>query len=120
MDGTGVDYVDRTVHQQYNMVKKVGRGLYGIVWQARHISQKSTTVAIKRMFNAFSNKIDAKRTYREIMYSLHFSKHPNIIRIHDVLAGESHVDMYLVTNYMESDLGSIIHSMVNGFTISNP
>jgi serine/threonine protein kinase len=111
MDGTGVDYVDSAVRLQYNMIKKVGRGLYGIVWQARRVSDKSETVAIKRMFNAFSNKIDAKRAYREIMYSLHFSKHPNIVRVHDVLAGFSHVDMYLVTNYMESDLGSTIHSM---------
>jgi len=33
MVGFGADYIDQEVDKQYECVKKIGRGLYGIVWQ---------------------------------------------------------------------------------------
>lgn len=112
MVGTGADFIDAPVAKKYEMLMRIGRGLYGVVWKAN--AQEETAqkqVAIKRMFNAFSNKIDAKRTYREIMYLLNFTGHQNIVMLYDVLAGDTDMDMYLVTECMDTDLSSIIQSM---------
>ena len=52
--------------------------------------------------------MDAKRTYREVMYLSYFCDHPNIITLHDVMAGDNDMDLYLVVEFMETDLASII------------
>ena len=71
---------------------------------------KEGPVAIKRIFNAFSTNVDAKRTYREIMYLSYFSDHPNIVTLRDVIAGDNDMDLYVVVDYMETDLSSIIQT----------
>lgn len=42
-------------------------------------------VAVKRMTNIFDDRTDAKRAYRE-MHILRHLKHPNIIKLLDVLS----------------------------------
>ena len=71
----------------------------------------SKYVAIKRIYNAFANKVDAKRTYREIMYMLHLSEHPNVVTLHDVLPSKNDLDLYLVMEEMDTDLSQVINSM---------
>ena len=112
MVGIGADFIDEEVARKYEMVKKIGRGLYGIVWQAKILRyHEMETVAVKRMFNAFSNKIDAKRSYRELSYLLYFTNHPNIVSVQDIMAGSNDMDMYLITECTDTDLASIIQSM---------
>ena len=72
-------------------------------------------MAIKRIYNAFANKVDAKRTYREIMYLLHLSDHPNIVKLHDVIPSKNDLDVYLVMEEVDADLSQVISSM---FTLS--
>ena len=111
MVGFGVDFVDKNVRTKYDLVKKVGRGLMGIVWRAkRRKNPTSRPIAIKRVFNAFSNKVDAKRTYRELSYLLQFCQHPNIVTLEEVIASEDDIDIYLVMEYMDVDLATIIQS----------
>ena len=112
MVGIGVDYVDRRVLAKYNLNKKIGRGLYGIVWKAHAKSDnRERAVAIKRLFNAFSNSIDAKRTYREVSYLLSFCNHPNIVSVHEVIGSSEDMDLYLVMEHIDVDLSSVIPSM---------
>jgi serine/threonine protein kinase len=107
-----VDYVDRFVKEEYLPVKKIGRGLHGILWEGKSLnSQIVSDVAIKRIFNAFASREDAKRTYREVLYSIKFSDHPNIISIHDVFASANDMDVYLVMDKIDTDLSSVISSM---------
>lgn len=121
------DVVDKNVLQDYRPIQRIGRGLYGVVWQvccgfriqlchiskakSHHAIDKSKYVAIKRIYNAFANKVDAKRTYREIMYLLHLSEHPNIVKLHDVIPSKNDLDMYLVMEEIDTDLGQVISSM---------
>ena len=79
--------------------------------KARHTVERSKHVAIKRIHNAFSNKVDAKRTYREIMYMLHLCEHPNIVTLHDVIPSKNDLDIYLVMEEMDTDLSQVISSM---------
>ncbi|VAI82481.1 unnamed protein product [Triticum turgidum subsp. durum] len=48
----------------------IGKGAYGIVCSALN-SETGEQVAIKKIANAFDNKIDAKRTLREIKLLRH-------------------------------------------------
>jgi hypothetical protein len=38
-------------------------------------------VAIKKIFDAFRNRTDAQRTFREVVLLREFSGHPNIIKV---------------------------------------
>lgn len=72
---------------------------YGVVWKA--IDKKSgKPVALKKIFDAFSNATDAQRTYREIMFLRELKAHNNIVRLDNVLKAENDKDIYLVFEYM--------------------
>ncbi|CAH8383877.1 unnamed protein product [Eruca vesicaria subsp. sativa] len=58
-------------------IQPVGRGAYGIVCCATN-SETNEEVAIKKIANAFDNRVDAKRTLREIKLLCHMD-HDNVI-----------------------------------------
>uniref|UniRef100_A0A8C8W922 Mitogen-activated protein kinase 15 n=1 Tax=Panthera leo TaxID=9689 RepID=A0A8C8W922_PANLE len=80
---------------------------YGIVWKA--VDRKTgEVVAIKKIFDAFRDKTDAQRTFREIMLLQQLGDHPNIIRLLDVIRAENDRDIYLVFESMDTDLNAVI------------
>ncbi|KAI1243698.1 Mitogen-activated protein kinase 15, partial [Lamprotornis superbus] len=80
---------------------------YGIVWKA--IDRRTgETVAVKKIFDAFRNRTDAQRTFREIMFLQEFGEHPNIIKLLDVIQAENDKDIYLIFESMETDLHAVI------------
>ncbi|XP_036597713.1 mitogen-activated protein kinase 15 [Trichosurus vulpecula] len=99
--------VDEHVSQRYLIKRRLGKGAYGIVWKA--VDQRTgEIVAIKKIFDAFRNKTDAQRTFREIMFLQEFENHPNIIRLLNVIRAENDRDIYLVFESMDTDLHSVI------------
>lgn len=89
----------------------LGRGAYGIVCCATN-SETKEQVAIKRIGNAFDNRIDAKRTLREIKLLCHLD-HENIIKIKDIMRPpekDEFNDVYIAYELMETDLHQIIRS----------
>lgn len=77
---------------------------YGIVWKA--VEKKSKLdVALKKIFDAFQNRTDAQRTYREIFYLQRFSNHPNIVKLLNVHRALNSKDIYLVFEYMGTVFG---------------
>ncbi|CAK9184822.1 unnamed protein product [Ilex paraguariensis] len=92
-------------------IQPVGRGAYGIVCCATNCDTKEE-VAIKKIGNAFDNRIDAKRTLREIKLLSHMD-HANIIKIKDIIKPperETFNDVYIVYELMDTDLHQIIRS----------
>eukprot|EP00268_Persea_americana_P031361 TRINITY_DN304_c1_g1_i2.p1 TRINITY_DN304_c1_g1~~TRINITY_DN304_c1_g1_i2.p1 ORF type:complete len:414 (+),score=69.44 TRINITY_DN304_c1_g1_i2:120-1244(+) len=92
-------------------LRPVGRGAYGIVCAAVN-SETREEVAIKKISNAFDNRIDAKRTLREIKL-LHHMDHENVIAIKDIIRPpqrENFNDVYIVYELMDTDLHQIIRS----------
>ncbi|XP_009893786.1 PREDICTED: mitogen-activated protein kinase 15 [Charadrius vociferus] len=80
---------------------------YGIVWKA--IDRRTgKIVAVKKIFDAFRNRTDAQRTFREIMFLQEFGEHPNIIKLLDVIRAQNDKDIYLVFESMETDLHAVI------------
>lgn len=47
------------------------------------------TVALKKIFDAFRNQTDAQRTFREIMFLQEFGRHPNIIKLYNILKADN-------------------------------
>nr|KAF6395858.1 mitogen-activated protein kinase 15 [Molossus molossus] len=92
--------VDPHVAQRYLLKRRLGKGAYGIVWKAVD-RRTGETVAIKKIFDAFRDKTDAQRTFREIMLLQEFGDHPNIIRLLDVIRAENDRDIYLVFESMD-------------------
>uniref|UniRef100_A0A8C3E716 Mitogen-activated protein kinase 15 n=1 Tax=Corvus moneduloides TaxID=1196302 RepID=A0A8C3E716_CORMO len=64
--------------------------------------------AVKKIFDAFRNRTDAQRTFREIMFLQKFGEHPNIIKLLDVIQAENDKDIYLIFESMETDLHAVI------------
>ncbi|KAL7598553.1 mitogen-activated protein kinase homolog NTF3 [Lactuca sativa] len=99
------------IDTKYVPIKPIGRGAYGIVCSSvnRETNEK---VAIKKIHNAFDNRIDALRTLRELKLLRHL-RHENVIALKDVMVPihrRSFKDVYLVYELMDTDLHQIIKS----------
>ncbi|KVH99332.1 Protein kinase, ATP binding site-containing protein [Cynara cardunculus var. scolymus] len=93
------------IDTKYVPIKPIGRGAYGIVCSSvnRETNEK---VAIKKIHNAFDNRIDALRTLRELKLLRHL-RHENVIALKDVMVPihrRSFKDVYL---YLHS--ANILH-----------
>ncbi|KAK7856475.1 mitogen-activated protein kinase like protein d5 [Quercus suber] len=89
----------------------IGKGAYGIVCSALN-SETNEHVALKKIANAFDNKIDAKRTLREIKLLRHM-EHENVVAIRDIIPPpqrEAFNDVYIAYELMDTDLHQIIRS----------
>ncbi|KAL9662526.1 hypothetical protein QQ045_027359 [Rhodiola kirilowii] len=85
---------------------------FSIVSSAAVDSETREEVAIKKIGNAFDNRIDAKRTLREIKLLRHMD-HENVIAIRDIIrppVKEHFNDVYIVYDLMDTDLHQIINS----------
>lgn len=102
--------IDRHVLRKYEVLQKLGKGAYGIVWKAIDKKTKET-VAMKKCFDAFQNSTDAQRTFREIMF-LQAMRHENIIRLLNVLKADNDKDIYIIFEYMETDLHAVIRANI--------
>jgi mitogen-activated protein kinase 15 len=92
-------------------MQKLGKGAYGIVWKA--VDKRSRdVVALKKVFDAFQNATDAQRTFREIMFLQELNGHENIIRLLNVIRAENDRDIYLVFDFMETDLHAVIRANI--------
>ncbi|KAJ6681132.1 MITOGEN-ACTIVATED PROTEIN KINASE [Salix koriyanagi] len=99
------------IDTKYVPIKPIGRGAYGIVCSSvnRETNEK---VAIKKIHNAFENRVDALRTLRELKLLRHL-RHENVIALKDVMMPtqrRSFNDVYLVYELMDTDLHQIIKS----------
>ncbi|KAL8136400.1 hypothetical protein V2J09_002401 [Rumex salicifolius] len=92
-------------------IRPIGFGAYGIVCSALN-SETGEEVAIKKIGKAFENRIDAKRTLREIKILCHMN-HENVIALKDVIRPpqrQNFNEVYIVYELMDTDLHQIIRS----------
>ncbi|KAM9838325.1 mitogen-activated protein kinase 15 [Aulostomus maculatus] len=106
-ESRSVSEVEEHISLRYEMKKRLGKGAYGIVWKAFD-RQTGEIVAVKKIFDAFRNRTDAQRTFREIMFLQEFGEHPNIITLLNVIRAKNDKDIYLVFEYMDTDLHAVI------------
>ena len=102
--------VEPHIIRKYEIQSQLGKGAYGVVWRAIDRRTKKV-VALKKIFDAFQNSTDAQRTFREVMF-LQALKHDNIITLQNVLRAENDKDLYLVFEFMETDLHAVIRARI--------
>ncbi|KAG7457448.1 hypothetical protein MATL_G00227180 [Megalops atlanticus] len=102
-----ISEVEDHISQKYDIKRRLGKGAYGIVWKAVD-RRTGEIVAVKKIFDAFRNRTDAQRTFREIMFLQEFGDHVNIIKLLNVIRAQNDKDIYLVFEYMETDLHAVI------------
>ncbi|CAB3979971.1 extracellular signal-regulated kinase 2-like isoform X2 [Paramuricea clavata] len=99
--------IEGHITEKYEIKKRLGKGAYGIVWKA--VDRKTgEVVAVKKIFDAFRNQTDAQRTFREIYFLQEFGDHENIIKLLNVIKASNDKDIYLVFEYMDTDLHNVI------------
>ena len=81
------------------------------MWRAQEKRTKEV-VALKKIFDAFQNATDAQRTFREIMFLQEMADHEHIIKLTNVLKADNDRDIYLVFEYMETDLHAAIRANI--------
>lgn len=99
------------IDARYAPIRALGRGAYGVVCSAQD-TDTDAKVAIKKVQSGFDDVVDGKRILREVKMLHHF-RHENIIGLLDVVdppPGHPFDDIYLVLEYMETDLHKIIYS----------
>jgi len=99
--------VESHLIDRYEIRRRLGKGAYGIVWKANE-RKTGRVVALKKIFDAFRNATDAQRTFREILFLQEFADHQNIIKLLNVVAAKNDKDIYLVFEYMDTDLHAVI------------
>jgi mitogen-activated protein kinase 15 len=103
--------IEPHILKRYDIVSKQGKGAYGVVYKA--VDKKTQEViALKKIFDAFQNSTDAQRTYREIMLLQEIDGHENIVRLLNVIRADNDKDIYLVFEYMETDLHTVIKANI--------
>ncbi|KAE8743961.1 hypothetical protein FOCC_FOCC009424, partial [Frankliniella occidentalis] len=100
-------HVDDSITRKYDIKRRIGKGAYGIVWKAVDRST-NRLVAVKKIFDAFCNSTDAQRTFREIMFLQEFRNHSNIVKLLNIHRASNDKDIYLIFEFMETDLHKVI------------
>ena len=99
--------IESHILKRYELLNKQGKGAYGIVFKARD-KKTHEIVALKKCFDAFQNATDSQRTYREIMTLQELNGHENLILLLNVIKSENCKDIYLVFEYMGTNLYTVI------------
>jgi len=103
--------IDAHILERYEIQQKLGKGAYGIVWKVRD-KETNEILALKKIFGAFQNATDAQRTFREIIFLQELSEHENVITLLDVMKADNDKDIYLIFEYMETDLHAVIRANI--------
>ncbi|CAD8045125.1 unnamed protein product [Paramecium primaurelia] len=98
--------IETHIIQKYEIIQKMGKGAYGVVWKAI-VRKTKQIVALKKVFDAFHNATDAQRTFREVMF-LQEMAHDNVIRMTNIHKADNNKDLYIVFDFMETDLHAVI------------
>jgi len=103
--------IEPHILRKFDIIQKLGKGAYGIVWKAIDRKYKQV-VALKKVFDAFHNATDAQRTFREVMFLQEINGHENIVRLLNIIKAENNKDLYLVFDFMETDLHAVIRANI--------
>jgi len=98
------------VDDRYTIVRRVGAGAFGVVLAAID-GRSGEKVAIKKISNAFEDAVSIKKALREIKLMQSFGgHHENILGLRDIMISPTFDALFLVMDFMDSDLHYIIHS----------
>jgi serine/threonine protein kinase len=100
------------IDERYDVVSVIGRGSYGVVCKCDDMVTNKQ-VAIKKVEHLFSDLIDGRRIWREIVVLrlLHQARARNVLRLTALLQPSEDMsryqDVYMVQDLFDGDLSSI-------------
>lgn len=95
--------------RRYVPTTALGRGSFGLVCAAKDRADK-VKVAIKKVAPMAKTSLDAKHILREIRLMRYLGKHPNIIGIKDLFLRPGYDEIYIVMDFLDTDLHRVIQS----------
>ncbi|ANB13400.1 cyclin-dependent serine/threonine protein kinase CTK1 [Sugiyamaella lignohabitans] len=101
----------------YETLNKIESGTYGVVYRAKELSTHEI-VAVKKLKLLEASQGFPITSLREIAALKEMSGHPNIVRIREVVVGEKTSDVYIIMDFVEHDLRTLIQDMREPFLIS--
>lgn len=105
----------RTV-DNYEKLNKIEEGSYGIVYRARD-RKTGQIVALKKLKLQNETNGFPVTSLREI-HTLLISKHPNIVNVIEIVTTPSLSGIFIVMEYLDHDLKSLMEDMPNPFLLS--
>ncbi|MFK7778226.1 MAG: serine/threonine-protein kinase, partial [Gimesia sp.] len=106
--GKGLDQTPIKVVGQYNLIKKIGQGGMGVVYQSIH-SRLKKKVVLKLLLNKDLDNVDQTRRFYREMELVGQLDHPNIVKATD--AGEADDTCFLVMEFLDGhDLKKILNT----------
>ncbi|GAB6020762.1 Cdc2- kinase [Chamberlinius hualienensis] len=101
---------------EFEKLNRIGEGTYGIVYRARD-TKSDEIVAMKKVRMERERYGVPVSSLREITLLLRI-RHPNIVQLKDVVVGLHLNSIFLVMEYCEQDLASLLDNMQTPYTES--
>jgi len=101
--------------EDYLKIEKIGEGTYGVVYKGRH-KATGQVVAMKKIRLESEDEGVPSTAVREVAL-LQELKHPNVVRLLDVLMQESR--LYLIFEFLSMDLKKYLDSIPSGQYVDN-
>lgn len=99
----------------YEKLEKIGEGTYGAVYKAR-CKETSELMALKKLKLETETEGFPITSIRETITLLK-GKHPNVIDVREIVFGNRLDQIYIVMEYMDRDLKSLMNDMKRPFKV---
>lgn len=100
--------------QEFQKETRIGEGTYGVVYKAKD-TRNGGTVALKRVKLHHEKSGIPISSLREINILLNL-RHDNVVQLKEIVVGKSLDRIFLVMEYCEQDLASLIDNMPSPFS----
>lgn len=100
----------------YERLNHIEEGTYGIVFRAR-CKETGEIVALKRL-KLEEEKYGFPITSLREIHSLLICQHPHIVNVREIVVGDTLNQIYIVMDFVEHDLKTLMHTMPEPFLIS--
>ncbi|CDW82787.1 UNKNOWN [Stylonychia lemnae] len=99
------------IDKKYEVLKSIGSGATSVVVKASKNGNQEEIVAVKKINKVFDHQAFAHRAMRELRILRLLNDHENILKIHEIMIPsdiKGFNELYIVSDYMDSDLHDII------------
>ncbi|EDV20884.1 uncharacterized protein TRIADDRAFT_31125 [Trichoplax adhaerens] len=102
--------------EAFEWLNRIEEGTYGVVYRAKDL-KSDEVVALKRLKMEKEREGFPITSLREINTLLK-ADHPNIVHVREIVVGSNMDKIYIVMEYVEHDLKTLMESMSQPFSIS--
>ncbi|KRX80115.1 Cyclin-dependent kinase 11B, partial [Trichinella sp. T6] len=102
--------------EEYHCLNRIEEGTYGVVYRAME-KRTGEIVALKRLKMEKEREGFPITSLREVNMLMKVGKHPNVVNVLEVVVGSSMDKIYLVMEYVEHDMKSLMETMKQPFLV---